>query len=135
VAPGPFCSELAVIAYQALGLPLFNSARRPSATSPNDLADPAQCLLRPVPDVLAESVRRAPNEAELLRSANRLPCALGGGTRIVFPLPRLRRLARGAQREEAQALLSSYACRWAELTAHIEDPSLSDLKLTAASGR
>jgi hypothetical protein len=134
VAPGPFCSELAAVAYQSLGLPLFNSARRPAATAPNDLADTAQCLLRPVADVFAESARPAPNDAELLRYANRLPSALGEGNRIVFPLPRLRRLTGGtltggAQRQEAQALLSGYASRWDDLTVKIDDASLSDLKL------
>jgi len=58
IIPGPFCSELVALIYDQLAattkLPvsLFKQTRKPSFTSPNDLADPAISLLEPRPELV-----------------------------------------------------------------------------------
>lgn len=58
---GKFCSELVGTFFNLIDMQLFVSGRAPDATTPNDLANRNDCLLRPAEDVPGSVVIDAPH--------------------------------------------------------------------------
>jgi hypothetical protein len=69
VIPGPFCSELIMLVFKALGFPLFDTNMEPNTVSPNNLA---HSHLRKVPEAICHCDGSIPNDIDLVNEINSL---------------------------------------------------------------